>query len=153
MGIRRSGGRIVRASCLSLRPPVAPPQMQVISKENSHNLHALPPELLLEIMSHLDSPVALVDYSHFDPRCPRFQVRRREALIALSETCRTLRQFFSPFVWERIEVRSGLKIRKPPTVLQGGSHETKKMREFSGEILRQLKVATVIDPTLSQHVR
>lgn len=115
------------------------------------HLHVLPNELLLEIMSYLDPPVAL-EYV-FDPadRQPPPRFGRREALIALSETCRSLRQFFRPFIWERIEVCSGLRISRPPIILQH-SQERKKKRDFSREILRQLRVATM-DPNLSQHVR
>ena len=117
-------------------------RMQIIPKENDHcHLHVLLTELLLEIMSHLDPPITLE---------PCFG--RREALIALSETCQRLRHIFRPLIWERIEVCSGLRIRNPPTILKRG-HERKKMQDFSTEILRQLRVATVMDPTLSQYVK
>jgi len=111
--------------------------MQIIPKENDHcHLHVLPTELLLEIMSHLDPPIT-----------PCFG--RREALIALSETCQRLRHISRPLIWERIEVCSGLRFRNHPTMSKCG-YETKKI---STEILRQLRVATVMDPTLSQYVR
>ena len=116
---------------------------------NRLGLPIFPNELLLEIISHLNIPPPLPSSSVTVTIVPN-PFERREALISLSETCRSLRKFLRPYIWDRIEVRCGMKVGKRE--LDHRSSKEKK-KEFSGEILRQLQVTTVMDPTLAQYVK
>ena len=124
-----------------------------LETRNRLGLSVFPDELLLEIISHLNIPPPPASSSvtapvHETSVPSRFE--RQEALISLSETCRSLRKFLRPYIWDRIEVREGMKVGKRE-LNHGSSREKKK--EFSGEILRQLQVTTVMDPTLAQYVK
>ena len=127
-----------------------------LETRNTHGLHVFPDELLLEIISHFNIPppppsssVTAVVRNTSVPS----PFERREALISLSETCCSLRQFLRPYIWDCIEVRNGMKVGKRgrQNILDQESREKKK--EFSGEILRQLQVTTVMDLTLGQYVK
>ena len=139
--------------CMTLSPQAG----RVDLKENNQGLPDLPDELLLEIISHFEAvdplaPEEISSLSDSDLNLPTpHHFKRRDALIALSKTCRRLRRVFRPFVWERIEVRSGMTVGQPARLLEHSRARAKK-KDFSKELLRQLGVATT-DPTLVQCVR
>jgi len=120
-----------------------------LAKRNTHGFSVLPDELLLEIISHFELPPmpSAKRPSAFQNR-DRFQ--RREALIALSLTCRSLRRVFHPYIWERIEVLSGMVIGG--RIVKRDELESKK-ESFYKELLRQLRIVTRLHPALAKHVR
>ena len=120
-----------------------------LAKRNTHGFSVLPDELLLEIISHFELPPmpSAKRPSAFQNR-DRFQ--RREALIALSLTCRSLRRVFHPYIWERIEVLSGMVIGG--RIVKRDELESKK-ETFYKELLRQLRIVTRLHPALAKHVR
>ena len=122
-----------------------------LAKRNTHGFSVLPDELLLEIISHFELPPmpSAKRPSAFQNR-DRFQ--RREALIALSLTCRSLRRVSHPYIWERIEVLSGMIIRGRIRVVKRDELESKK-ETFYKELLRQLRIVTRLHPALAKHVR
>lgn len=118
-------------------------------KGNTHGFSGLPDELLLEIISHFELPPtpSARRPSAFQNR-DRFQ--RREALIALSSTCRNLRRVFHPYIWDRIEVFSGMMIRG--RIVERDELKSKK-ETFYKELLRQLNIVTRLHPAFAKHVR
>ncbi|KDR79836.1 hypothetical protein GALMADRAFT_241923 [Galerina marginata CBS 339.88] len=121
--------------------------------DNAKGLPALPDELLLEIMSPYPVP-------KLDPLLKDIQNRlavaeeankhskRRDTLTALSQTCRNLRRFFRPYVWTRIEVCYGMYVAGE--ILGNASQNHRK---FNCELVRQLEIVTVRDPSLAQYVK
>jgi len=135
---------------------LSPQAGQVDLQENNQFLPVLPDELLLEIISHFEAvdPLASDEISSpsdaLNPPTPR-RFERRDAFIALAQTCRRLRRVFRPLIWERIEVRRGMTVGQPPRVLEHARLRAQK-QDFLKELLRQLGVATA-DPILAQCVR
>jgi len=124
--------------------------MSMISSKTG--LLNLPDELLLEILSNypsLPTPTSAKWCTDIDQR-----VTRRDALCALSQTCRKLWKFFRPFIWKNLEVCMGMQILSGTSRLPM-SHPTRKERQapFYRELYRQLDVVTVHDPSLAEHVR
>ncbi|KDR77323.1 hypothetical protein GALMADRAFT_139316 [Galerina marginata CBS 339.88] len=108
---------------------------------NAKGIAAFPDELLLEIMHYFpDIPLPTIEWKPFDADA---HIERREALFSLSQSCSNLRRFFRPYIWNRIEVVSGMRF------LRGGR---KSDRTINVEILRQLEVVTIRDPRLAQYV-
>ncbi|KAF8907644.1 hypothetical protein CPB84DRAFT_1768428 [Gymnopilus junonius] len=99
---------------------------------NTAGLPTFPDELLFEILSHLPTaPMPNAGYGPLDAEC---HIVRQQSLLTLSLTCSNLRRFFRPYVWNRIEIISS------------------KGRTSNLELLRQLEVVTVRDPSLAQYV-
>jgi hypothetical protein len=117
-----------------------PCQFSLLRRANSNGLSALPDELLLEILSHF--PLGPVTLSAL----LRTQITRREVLRSLSEVCQNLRRVFRPYLWQRVEVYSGLRAGRQ--ILRHNPQN-----EFAIELLRQLNIVTVQDPGLAQCVR
>ncbi|KAF8968405.1 hypothetical protein BDZ97DRAFT_1916239 [Flammula alnicola] len=114
---------------------------------NTSGLSVFPDELLLEILSYY--PGASGTNLQSDCIDVNARVARREALDSLSQTCRNLRKFFRPYIWECIEVCSGMQVGD--TVLEGGT--TRRDRNFALELLRQLEIVTIRDPSLAEYVK
>src|SRR5258708_25210214 len=124
---------------------------------NSHGFPALPNELYSEILSYL-KPIPL---QHVLPvwisETP--DPHRHGTLLALSQTCRSLRSFFLRHVWERIEVFGGMWT--PTGTLETEKeqrHRTGYMqrivdKKFTEEILGQLETVTLRNPELGQYVQ
>jgi len=125
----------------------SPTKQVVLAEGNTRGFSVLPDELLLEIISHFQLPPTPSAWrpSGFKTR-DRFH--RREALIALSSTSHNLRRVFHPYIWERIEVVSGMMVSG--RILD--RDESTKQALYK-ELLRQLTVVTTLDPTLAERVR
>jgi len=105
---------------------------------NTRGFPALPNELYLEIVSNLPACPIPHDVWVGEERDPYRQL----ALYYLTQTCRSLRNFFLRYAWERIEAFGGMWTPK-------GKLSDKKLAE---EILRQLETVTVRNPDLQKHV-
>ncbi|KAK0186858.1 hypothetical protein F5146DRAFT_962288 [Armillaria mellea] len=117
---------------------------------NMSGLPALPNELLLEILSYWPSiPVPAKDRRVFSER----YMQRFHALLALSQTCRSLRSVFLPLVWQRLEACAS---RKPGLGPSTPFYHRKRAlpweKEVATELVRQFEVVTVRDPTLAVYV-
>ncbi|KAF8808880.1 hypothetical protein BYT27DRAFT_7095528 [Phlegmacium glaucopus] len=98
---------------------------------NTKGLPILPDELYLEILSYYPVSPFRHDPSHSV---------RRQVLFALSQTSTNLRRFFLCYLWERIEVcRSG--------------QASIKSRTLALELVRQLEIVTIRNPTLAKYVK
>jgi hypothetical protein len=78
---------------------------------NTHSTFLeLPLELIMEILSYLNclpiTTTKLYDRFRSDPRVSGRCLERIDALRALSQTCRSWRNLFSPLLWERLELLS-----------------------------------------------
>ncbi|KDR79824.1 hypothetical protein GALMADRAFT_136419 [Galerina marginata CBS 339.88] len=126
---------------------------------NTRGLSGLPDELLLEIMSSY--PVSrpdslLTDYQDYRVLAEEAnkQIKRRDTLTALSQTCGNLRRFVRPYIWSRIEVCPGMHVAG--TVLCDPSQNqltAAENRIFNAELVRQLEIVTVRDPSLAQYIK
>ena len=114
-------------------------------EKNTNGFLDLADELLLEILSYFP-PVPL---SH---DCYQPTRLRRETLLALSQTCSRLRRFYRPFIWERIEVYTGMLLDNG-VMLDQYENRGQGSEGYALELLRQLGMVTIEDPTLAQHVR
>lgn len=115
---------------------------------NTTGLPALPTELLLEIVSHF--PVIPIPLFRTKPYSAEY-LARTQALRALSQMCMSLRRVFLPLVWQRIEVcaspmiignRYRRPIQRPPWV-----------KELATELVQQLEIVTIRDPSLASYVK
>ena len=116
---------------------------------NTSGFASLPDELYLEIISHFPAyPIPCGDKS-VDIRAVR---DRHLTLFALSQTCRSLRPAFLRYLWQRIEVYNGMETRRGELRRRyaAGAPENKKYAE---ELVRQLEVVTVREPSLARHVK
>jgi len=114
---------------------------------NNGGLPTLPDELLLELLSYYP-PIPLPAFSDEDIDTAA-HIARRDTLLALSRSSSNLRRFFRPYIWQRIEVCAGMPVGKT-TLNKGNGKEEKKA--FALELLRQLEIVTIRDPTLAQYV-
>jgi len=123
--------------------------MANVIRNIKHGLLDLPDELLLEILSHYPSLLALASSSDIDQH-----MARRDALCALSQTCRKLWRFFRPFIWNSVDVCMGMQVLSGTTRLPI-RHPNRKDAQapFYRELYRQLDVVTMHDPSLAKHVR
>lgn len=113
---------------------------------NTVGLSVLPNEIYFEILSNIHAVQILADTEDDDDR-DSVDHDRRFTLSALSQTCGSLRQFFLPHLWERIELYHGMKI-------DGGvAFSTVKNGALIEELVRQLEIPTKRNPDLAQHVR
>jgi hypothetical protein len=112
-------------------------------RQNTSGLAILPDELLLEVLSYYpDSKPEVSEYSRKDADA---HFSRRERLIALSETCRNLRRFLRPYVWCRIEVLDRMTT--------AGEETLKTEQQLALELVRQLEIVTIRDPSLAEYVK
>ena len=119
---------------------------------NIRGFVALPDEIYLEILSHIPSvPIPTPKSVHLESY-PEIRRSRHETLLSLSQTSRSLRRFFWRYLWQRIEVREGMKI--------GGKDDTLKVpstrgscKKYAIELVRQLEIVTIRNPQLAQYVK
>ncbi|KAJ7127245.1 hypothetical protein C8R43DRAFT_1028132 [Mycena crocata] len=136
----RNGGR---ARLLALGVPI-----------NTTGLPALPVEILHEITSHLTSaPVPCKE----DQVLASNYLERSVALRALAETCTRLRSVFLVAAWQHLEVCASTKVSG--VSLNGRRRFLSSLwfRELSmglaRELVRQMEIVTIRNPTLAQEVR
>ena len=122
---------------------------------NTCGFPALPDEIYLEIMSYIPTvPIPSTADSDLYP-----ELQRHETLLSLSQTSRSLRRFFCRYLWQRIEVCEGMKIGDEDEVtgdapyLPSIDRNMRTHRKYNAELLRQLKIVTVRNPQLAQHVK
>ena len=122
---------------------------------NTRGFAALADEIYLEILSYIPSvPIPTPEFhSESYPEIRRF---RHETLLTLSQTSRSLRRFCWRYLWQRIEVREGMRIGKfhlkRPLCLGKSSDETEH-KKYATELVRQLEIVTVRNPHLAQYVK
>jgi hypothetical protein len=116
---------------------------------NTHGFAALPDEIYLEIVSQIpsvDIPTLIHSESY-----PKIRRSRHETLLSLTQTSRSLRSFFWRYLWQRIEVREGMKFGdKNDTLKKSVGASSKK---YSTELVRQLEFVTIRYPLLAQYVK
>ncbi|KAJ3517114.1 hypothetical protein NLJ89_g708 [Agrocybe chaxingu] len=123
---------------------------------NKSGLPALPNEIYLEIVSHLPSmPIPILnrrsieDESHSD---------RRQTLLALTQTCRSLRRVFLRYLWQRIEVYDGMQTSKGhlavtyPRLLPGRPPTNLAHKQHAVELIQQLETVTIREPGFALYV-
>ena len=126
---------------------------------NTSGLPALPPELLFEIISHFPTvPLPLGGHDH-DRRTayPAPYLERHRTLRVLSQMCRSFRRIFLPYVWEKIEVWATSRVPHhrdvPDTAAARRSRKKLVNKELATELVTQLEIVTIRDPTLAQRVK
>ncbi|KAF8816692.1 hypothetical protein BYT27DRAFT_7181547 [Phlegmacium glaucopus] len=106
------------------KPDLDPPKAV-----NTKGLPILPDELYLEILSYYPVSPFRQDPSHNV---------RRQMLFALSQASTNLRRFFLCYLWERIEVCGSRRVKR---------------RALALELVRQLEIVTIRNPTLGKYVK
>jgi hypothetical protein len=119
---------------------------------NAHGgILALADEIYLEILSHIPTvpiPTPVKSSLHGDIRRIR-----HETLLSLSQTCRSLRRVFWRYLWERIEVREGMKVDDTTTLPDPSFYSPSGHKNYTVELVRQLEIVTIRNPQLAQHVK
>jgi len=115
---------------------------------NTTGFAALPDELYLEIISHF--PAYPIPFGNRSVNIKAVQ-DRHVTLLALSQTCRSLRPAFLRYLWQRIEVYDGMETGKGQLYRRHGRTPTDK--RYAEELVRQLEVVTVREPSLARHVK
>ncbi|KAJ6481575.1 hypothetical protein C8R47DRAFT_982492 [Mycena vitilis] len=109
---------------------------------NTSGLPSLPFETLDEIVSHLTSVAVPYSVGERPFLCPT-QLEYSESLRSLSETCRRLRRVFLVRAWQHLQVCASRR----------RSTRSRWPKELAEELVRQLEVVTIRNPTLASHVR
>ncbi|KDR79119.1 hypothetical protein GALMADRAFT_92970 [Galerina marginata CBS 339.88] len=117
---------------------------------NDTGFPALPSEMHFEILSYFQSMPVPTQNEQVDSRILREQ---HLTLLSLSQTCRSLRSFYLAYLWQRIEVFNGMETARGclTTDLLGNGHVVKN-KLYTQELLRQLEIVTVRDPSLAKNV-
>ena len=123
---------------------------------NTHGFATLADEIYLEILFYIPSvpiPTSIDSESY-----PDIRRSRHETLLSLSQTSRSLRRFFWRYLWQRIEVREGMKIwdedgtlTNTPYLSESG--HAKEHKNYATELVRQLEIVTIRNPQLAQYVK
>ena len=117
---------------------------------NTRGLADLPDEIYLEMVSHIPS-VAIPTLIHSDSY-PKIRRSRRQTFLSLSQTSRSLRRFFWRYLWQRIEVREGMKIGDKDDTLNA-TLSSASSKKYATELVRQLESVTIRNPQLAQYVK
>ena len=142
------------------RPDLSVPQTSSITQAvnvnaNTLGLPALADEIYLEIISYI--PAVPIPTPIDCPSYPEIRRSRHETLLSLSQTCRSLRRVFWRYLWQRIEVREGMKVGEneflDDIIFCTGSHEKKIHKRYAAELVRQLEIVTIRNSDLAQHVK
>ncbi|KAF8972528.1 hypothetical protein BDZ97DRAFT_1913028 [Flammula alnicola] len=122
---------------------------------NTRGFPALPDELYLEIVSNFPEIPVPTPYRRVHSKVFH---DRHLTLFALSQTCRSLRRVFLRYLWQRIEVYDGMDTGEgplPPPTINYGRFPTRfntTNKKHARELVRQLEIVTVRDPSLAEHV-
>ncbi|KAL1756661.1 hypothetical protein FB107DRAFT_289882 [Schizophyllum commune] len=109
-------------------------------------LDTVPTELLMIIVDHY--PRLPLNFGGSLPTDgERFLIRHR-TIYALSQTSSRLRSVFLPLVWQSVEVFCPTS-RRGETQMKG----TRWKKEMATELVRQLEIVTIRDPTLAEYVQ
>ena len=142
---RRNVGRVKG----STTPPLGPTSTLVV---NTRGFAALADEIYLEIVSHIPSvPIPTSESKHLKSY-PEIRRSRHETFLSLTQTSRSLRRFFWRYLWQRIEVREGMKIWGKNDTLKK-SRSITSCKKYATELVRQLEVVTIRNPQLAQYVK
>jgi hypothetical protein len=121
---------------------------------NTSGLPALPTELLFEIISHFPTVPLPIGSHELHKVYPAQFLERHRILRVLSQMCRSLRSIFLPYVWEKIEVWASSRLPyDAPSAAARRSHGKLVNKELATELVSQLEIVTVRDPTLAQRVK
>ena len=121
---------------------------------NTRGFTTLADEIYLEIISYIPS-VPIPSLSSESCSHPTTRRSRHETLLSLSQTSRSLRRFFWRYLWQRIEVRKGMKIGDQADTLPNlsNSSDATGHKNYAIELVRQLEIVTVRNPQLAQYVK
>ena len=117
---------------------------------NTRGFAALPDEIYLEIVSHIPS-VTIPTLIHSESY-PKIRRSRHETLLSLTQTSSSLRRFFWRYLWQRIEVREGMKSGDKDDSLRG-TFVGASSKRYATELVRLLEVVTIRIPQLTQYVK
>ena len=119
---------------------------------NTCGFAALADEIYLEIVSYLPSvPIPTSDSIHLKSY-PKIRRVRHETFLSLTQTSRSLRRFFWRYLWQRIEVREGMKIGDKYDFLED-TYTITRQKKYAIELVRQLEIVTIRNPLLAQYVK
>ena len=125
---------------------------------NTRGFAALADEIYLEIASHIPS-VPIPTSSQLDSY-PENRRSTHETFLSLTQTSRSLRRFFWRYLWQRIEVREGMKIEDKNKTLNGTRNaclghiaDATGHKKYAIELVRQLEIVTIRNPQLAQYVK
>ena len=128
---------------------ITPPPPTSTHPVNSRGFAALADEIFLEIVSQIPTvPIPTLESIHFESY-PEIRRSRHETLLSLSQTSRSLRRFFWRYLWQRIEVREGMKFEGKDGTLQNSDI----CENYAIELVRQLEIVTIRNPQLAQYVK
>ena len=122
---------------------------------NTCGFATLPDEIYLEIVSYLPSvpiPTRVLDSKWEPQHYPRIRRSRHETLLSLTQTSRSLRRFFWRYLWQRIEVREGMKIGDKEETLKD-TRTPSSHKKYALELVRQLEIVTIRNPQLAQYIK
>jgi len=117
---------------------------------NTSGFAALPDELYLEIISHFPAYPIPRGFKSVDIEAVR---DRHLTLLALSQTCRSLRPAFLRYLWQRIEVYDGMETGKGQLHPRNFGRRSLANKTYAEELVQQLEVVTVREPNLARHVK
>jgi hypothetical protein len=119
---------------------------------NTSGFATLPDEIYIEVVSHIPSvPIPTNKSIHLDTY-PEIRRSRHETFLSLSQTSRSLRRFFWRYLWQRIEVREGMKIWGKDETLEDSLTPSSR-KNYAIELVRQLEIVTIRNPQLAQYVK
>jgi hypothetical protein len=152
---RRNVGR-VKGSTTQRTHTTQPPTSTAV---NTRGFATLPDEIYIEIVSHIPSvPIPTSKSIQLDSY-PEIRRSRHEIFLSLSQSSRSLRRFFWRYLWQRIEVREGMKIGvmkiegKDVTLKDTRTLTPSSHKNYAIELIRQLEIVTIRNPQLAQYVK
>ena len=109
-------------------------------------LDTLPTELLMIIIGHY--PRLPISIGGCLPKQAQEYLVRHRTIYALSQTSSRLRSVFLPLVWQSVEVFCPMACGE-----DGQVEGARWKKEMATELVRQLEIVTIRDPTLAEYVQ